>query len=68
MDELIEKLAELEHEQWMFWSKAVAKHVPDSVSDKWEHNWVPYSELTDAVKETERVWARKTLEIFKENA
>lgn len=66
MDELIEKLAELEHGQWVHWSKAVAKHVPDWVSSKWEELWVPYSELSEAVKEHDRIWARKVLAVLTE--
>jgi hypothetical protein len=68
MDELVEKLAELEHDQWIFWSKAVAKHVPDKVSQKWEYSWVPYAELSEDLKEQDRIWARKAVKIFKENA
>ncbi len=66
MDELIEKLAELEHDQWVEWSKSVAKEVSESRLSRWEHYWVPYSELSEAVKEQDRIWARKVLAILSE--
>lgn len=67
MDELVEKLAELEHEQWMEWSKSVAGEVSDSRISRWELYWVPYDELSEAVKEQDRIWARKVLKILQEN-
>ncbi len=67
MDELVEKLAELEHEQWMEWSKSVARFVPEWKLAKWEHFWVPYNELSEPVKEQDRIWARKALEILSEH-
>ena len=61
MDDLLERLAELEHEQWVAWSKAVAAEVSEDRRRRWEACWVPYAELPDAVKEQDRVWARKVL-------
>lgn len=66
MDKLAEKLAELEHEQWMEWSKSVAGEVSESRLARWELYWVPYSELSEAVKEQDRVWARKVLAVLSE--
>lgn len=57
----MEKLAELEHEQWMEWSKAVAAEVSDERRKRWKKYWVPYSELSEKVKEQDRVWARKVI-------
>ncbi len=67
MDELIEKLAELEHDQWVEWSKSVAGEVSESRLSRWEHFWVPYSELSEAVKEQDRIWARKVLAVLSED-
>jgi hypothetical protein len=64
--DLIEALAEIEHEQWMHWSKAVASEVGDITRAKWESSWVDYSQLTDEMKEADRVWARKVVALLRE--
>ena len=69
--ENIEKLAELEHQQWMYWSEAVAKKLPQSAQSAhiikgWMENWKPYAELSDEVKEFDRVWARKVIPIIED--
>lgn len=69
-EELIEKLAELEHDQWMIWSKNMArfeKGISQERLKRWESDWLPYSRLPELVKEEDRVWARKTLEILEEH-
>ena len=66
-DELIEKLAELEHEQWQKWSKDIAKNenISDDRFNRWANDcWKPYNELTEEMKEHDRVWARKVLELI----
>ncbi len=66
LESLVEKLAELEHEQWVHWSKALA--MQESISEvrrkRWEKYWVPYSDLPEDVKESDRKWARRVLEII----
>ena len=64
-DGLIESLAEIEHEQWMHWSKAVAGDVSDATRNKWQRSWVAYAELTEEAKETDRVWARKVTTLLR---
>jgi hypothetical protein len=59
--QLLERLAELEHEQWVAWSRSVAGEVAPERRERWEAMWVPYSQLPEAVKELDRVWARKVL-------
>ena len=59
--ELLERLAELEHEQWVAWSRAVAAEVSADRRRRWQACWVPYAELPEAVKELDRAWARKVL-------
>lgn len=80
-EELIEKLAELEHEQWMYWSRAVVEQVlGDSTSSSfdvykrmlekhqsWLEYWKPYEELSEEVKEHDRKWAYKAAKIMREN-
>lgn len=63
-DDLVEALAKIEHEQWMHWSQAVAADVTAATRDKWQCSWVDYAELTDDLKEADRVWARKVLTLL----
>lgn len=65
-DDLVEALAKIEHEQWMYWSQAVAAVVTVETRDKWQRSWVDYSELTDDLKEADRVWARKVLALLRQ--
>ena len=59
--ELLERLAELEHEQWVAWSRAVAAEVSTERRRRWQECWVPYAELPEEVKELDRAWARRVL-------
>lgn len=67
MDDLLEELSELEHEQWMWWTKELCKKesIPQYIQNRWRKSWIPYSELTEEMKEHDRVWARKVLKIMK---
>jgi hypothetical protein len=62
----LEKLAELEHEQWVEWSKNIAE--TESISwkriNRWLELWIPYSKLTENQKEQDRIWAKKVLKIL----
>ena len=60
-DARLERVAEIEHIQWMEWSKNVAKEVSPERQERWARYWVPYSELPDDIKELDREWARKAL-------
>jgi hypothetical protein len=65
-NELVEALAALEHAQWLHWSQAVAVDVTAATRDKWQRSWVDYDELTDDLKEADRVWARKVLTLLRQ--
>ena len=61
IQQLVEALAELEHIQWVEWSKEIAnteKLSPERL-ERWEKLWVAYSELDESEKESDRKWARK---------
>ena len=62
---LREKIAELEHEQWVQWSKAVAEEVSPERKVRWEKLWIPYDELTEEQKDQDRIWADKALALLK---
>lgn len=65
--ELREKLAELEHEQWMRWSNYLVTNykLPKEIVEKWRISWKPYKQLTEAQKEKDRIWADKVLSTIK---
>lgn len=58
----VERVAEVEHAQWMAWSKAVAPEVSPERQARWARYWVPYKDLPEEVKELDRVWARRAIE------
>lgn len=68
MDKFIEILAEIEHEQWVNWSKNLFEINPTLkisaflLYEEWKKRWVPYSELEEKTKDIHRYWARKVEE------
>jgi hypothetical protein len=66
-EEIIESLAELEHEQWMKWADTImqTEKISDSRFARWASCMIPYADLTEEMKEFDRVWARKALAILR---
>lgn len=61
-DKLIEKLSELEHEQWSHWTKYMLDNLTQKNIEKWKKQInTPYAELSEEEKESDRIWARKTI-------
>lgn len=65
MDDKLEKLAALEHEQWMGWARAVILEVSEERAERWNNLFVPYKFLSEENKEQDRVYAKKVLEAIK---
>lgn len=63
MTDVPEALAALEHDQWMAWSKSLAAAEPLSAErvERWQRLWVPYLDLSEHSKASDRVWAQKAL-------
>lgn len=63
MTDVPEALAALEHDQWMTWSKSLAAAEPLSEErvERWRRLWVPYADLSEHSKASDRVWAQKAL-------
>jgi hypothetical protein len=40
------------------------RHVSPAIREKWSRAWVPYADLSDEVKEADRVWARKVIALL----
>lgn len=64
--DLMEALAQLEHDQWLHWSQTVAAQVDEATRKKWQGSWVPYSALPEAMKEVDRFWARQVTGLLRE--
>ena len=60
----LEKLAKLEHEQWVKWSQSIAEeeHISPERLERWKKLWVPYEQLDDKDKESGRVRASDILD------
>lgn len=62
----LEKLANLEHEQWIDWSKEISstENISEDRRKRWQQYWIPYEELPDNIKEDDRKYARKVMKII----
>ena len=76
IQELIEKLSALEHDQWVQYSRSIYRQIEQSTSrddllkkgaDKWQSKWKPYDLLSESEKDKDRIWANKVLEIIRSN-
>lgn len=68
MSELIERLAQLEHEQWAHWTRYMLDNLTPENIERWRRQIeTPYHQLTEKEKESDRKWAKKVLEVL-ENA
>jgi len=67
-EELAEKLAAVEHEQWMEWAKSIMEEeeISPDRRERWEGYMVPYAELSEEDKESDREYARKVLDVLGE--
>ena len=66
-EDLIESLAELEHQQWMKWADTImqTEKISDNRFARWASCMIPYAELSEEMKEFDREWARKALAILR---
>jgi len=65
--QLLEELSHIEHEQWVLWVRHImeTQDIDQKTKDRWESYCIPYQQLPDGVAELDRVFARKSLEVFK---
>lgn len=77
VEELVERVAEKEHKQWVAWSKSLIPELNDILHKlpegsneadalykrllRWQSLQIPYGELTEIQKKQDRVWAYKVL-------
>ena len=62
MSEMIERLADLEHQQWAHWTKYMLDNLTPENIERW-HGQIetPYADLTEKEKDSDREWAVKSL-------
>lgn len=74
MKNLLEDLAALEHKQWAHWTEYMLNRIegiekanlnPKQQIEDWRRQIkTKYQDLTEKEKDSDRVWARKTIEII----
>lgn len=64
---LLEKLSSIGHEQWMQWAKDILdkENFSSKTRKRWESYFVSYVDLPEDVKDLDRTFAQKSIEIFK---
>lgn len=64
-NKLLEKLAELEHEQWIEWTRYMLQNLTEENIVRWKKQiGCSYSNLPNDEKWSDRRWAKKVLEII----
>ena len=62
MMELREKIAEIEHKQWVHWTRYFLNNLTPENLERWKRQCdTPYSELTEIEKDADRKWADQIL-------
>lgn len=64
--DLREKLAELEHEQWVYWAQSIleTEYIKPFRAKRWKSYFIPYADLPESVKDQDREWADAAISIF----
>jgi hypothetical protein len=64
-DELRERLAALEHEQWAYWTAYMLDHLTEDNIARWRDQVArPYDQLTESEKDSDRRWADRVLALL----
>lgn len=65
-NDLLEKLAELEHKQWAYWTKYFLSNLSEENILKWKKQIeTKYEDLSEKEKDSDRKWAKKVMEMVK---
>jgi len=64
LDDVVEALAAIEHEQWVEWSKEIAatENISPERFERWKRLWVPYNELPEEDRQSDREYACKVID------
>ena len=65
--EFFEKIAALEHDQWVEWSQSLAKAemISEERLARWKTTWKPYEQLTEEQKAVDRKYAVKVFDLIR---
>lgn len=64
---LLERLAELEHQQWAAWTQYFLAHQTPENIERWKRQLATrYENLSESDKDADRAWAQKILALIKE--
>lgn len=68
MSDVLEQLAELEHNKWVRWARHILSEEEISTQrvQRWARLFVPYNELSEQEKEKDRVLAKEVLRIVED--
>jgi hypothetical protein len=69
--DLIERLAELEHQQWMHWAQSLVAEESGLAAERvarWRCSFVAYADLPEHLKDLDRTWARRALALMKQES
>lgn len=62
---LLERLAKIEHEQWVCWAQELMKKegaLSEERKARWRKLFVQYEDLSEERKKFDREWAKKVIE------
>ncbi len=63
-EELLEKVAALEHEQWSHWTEYMLDNLTPENIERWRRQIkIDYSDLTRKEQESDIVWAKKVVDL-----
>jgi ADP-ribose pyrophosphatase len=62
---LLERLAALEHDQWIAWTRHLLSNQTPENLERWKRQLAAtYEQLSESEKEADRIWARKALALL----
>lgn len=60
---LLEELSDLEHRQWIHWTKYMLDNLTTENIERWRRQCdIPYDQLIDSEKNSDREWAYKIID------
>ena len=63
---LLEELSKLIHDEWVEWAQQIEHEVADDRKARWQTVYCEYEDLSEEMKEKDRVYGRKVLAMLKD--